>query len=147
MNRVLLSVVLVLLTLTLKGAADDGHCDVSACMKEVKWPNGTYGIYNPINTEVNISNNGFISQEAWLIVRFTGSDGRVYKPREDEYFTLPDVGTSRWDGSTSTALDLVGQNGTLRAPDDWYNESVQLKLPSGDILDQENKTHAFEIRS
>ena len=76
MNRALLSVVLVLLTLTLKGAADDGHCDVSACMKEVKWPNGTYGIYNPINTEVNISNNGFISQEAWLIVRFTGFYGR-----------------------------------------------------------------------
>jgi hypothetical protein len=110
MNRALLSIVLVLFTLTLKGAAADGHCNVSACMKEIKWPNGTYGIYNQINTEVNISNNGFISQEAWLVVRFTGPDGSVYKPREDEYFTFPDVGTSRWDGSTSSALDLVGPN-------------------------------------
>lgn len=71
----------------------------------------------------------------------------MYKPRDDEYFTLPDVGTSRWGGSTSTALDLVGQNGTSSAPDGWYNESVQLKLPSGEILDQENRTHAFEIKS
>lgn len=52
MNRALLSVFLVLIMLTLKGTADNGHCDVSACINEIKWPNGTYGIYSQIETEV-----------------------------------------------------------------------------------------------
>jgi len=152
MNRALLSVGMVILALTLVEAATNGDCDVSACMKQIKWPtggqgpNGTYGIYDQISTCVNITNNGFFSQEAWLVVRFTGPDGVVYRPNEDQYFTLPDVGTSRWDCSVWSALN-VGPNGTRRAPDGWYNESVQLKLPSGDILDQENKTHAIQIKS
>lgn len=151
-NRALVSIVLVIFALTFARAATNDDCDVSACMKQIKWPmggqgpNGTYGIYDPISTCANISNNGFFSQEAWLVVRFTGQDGRVYGPNEDQYFTLPDVGTSRWDCSVWSALS-VGPNGTSRAPDGWYNESVQLKLPSGDILDQENKTHAIQIRS
>ncbi len=42
----------------------------------------------------------------------------------------------------------VGPNGTRTAPDGWYSESIQLKLkPSGDILDEENKTNAFQIKS
>jgi hypothetical protein len=150
MNRALSSVVFVILALTLTGAAVYSNCDVSACMKQIEWPaggqgsNGSYGIYDQVSTCVNIANNGFPSQEAWLIVRFTGPDGNVYGPSEDQYFTLPDVGTSRWDCSVWSAVSM-GPNGTSIAPDGWYNESVQLKLPSGDILDEENKTHAFRI--
>ena len=89
MNRALLSVGMVILALTLVEASTNGDCDVSACMKQIKWPtggqgpNGTYGIYDQISTCVNITNNGFFSQEAWLVVRFTGPDGVVYRPNED----------------------------------------------------------------
>jgi hypothetical protein len=152
MNRTLVSIVLVVFTLMLTRATTGGDCDVSACMKEIEWPtggngpNGAYGIYDQISTCANISNNGFFSQEAWLIVRYIGPDGKVYKPNEDQYFTLPDVGTSRRDCSIWSAVNM-GPNGTSRAPDGWYDESVQLKLPSGGILDQENKTHAIQIAS
>jgi hypothetical protein len=150
MNRTLLSIVLVILTAMLTTAAKDGDCDVSACMKEIKWPtggqgsNGTFGIYDQISTCANISNSGFFSQKALLVARFIGPDGRVYEPNEEDYSTLPDVGTSRWDCSVWSAFN-TGLNGTSIAPDGWYNESVQLKLPSGNILDQENKTHAIQI--
>jgi hypothetical protein len=153
MNRTLSLIVLVIFALTLARASTYDDCDVSACMNQIKWPtggqgpNGAYGIYDQISTCVNISNNGFFSQEAWLVVRFIGPDGRVYKPNEDQYFTLPDVGTSRWDCSVWSAL-TTASNGTFsRAPDGWYNESVQLKLPSGDVLGQENKTQAILIKS
>ena len=152
MNRALLSMVLVVLIVMLRATATSSDCDVSACMKQIKWPtggqgsNGTFGIYDQISTCVDIANNGFFSQEAWLVVRYTGPDGVTYGPREDQYFTLPDVGTSRWDCSVWSALN-EGPNGTGKAPDGWYNESVTLQLPSGDILDQENKTHAFQIKS
>jgi hypothetical protein len=152
MNRAFLSMVLLTIIVTLAGAVTNSDCDVSACMKQIEWPaggqgsNGTYGIYDQISTCVNITNNGFFSQEAWLVVRFTGPDGVVYRPKEDQYFTLPDVGTSRVDCSVWSALN-VGPNGTGKAPDGWYNESVQLRLPSGDILDEENKTNVFQIKS
>jgi hypothetical protein len=119
-------------------------------MGQIEWPaggqgsNGSYGIYGQISTCVNIINNGFPSQEAWLIVRYMGPDGKVYKPSEDQYFILPDIGTSRWDCSVWSAT-TQGPTGPVTAPNGWYNETVQLKLPSGDILDEENKTHAFQI--
>ena len=152
MNRALLSMILVIISLTMTRATTGGDCDISACMKQIEWPtggdgpNGAYGIYDQISTCVDISNNGFFSQEAWLVVRYIGPDGKVYKPNEDQYFTLPDVGTSRRDCSIWSALN-VGPNGTSSAPDGWYDESIQLKLPSGDILYQENKTHAIQIIS
>ncbi|MGA9097544.1 MAG: hypothetical protein WB392_01275 [Methanotrichaceae archaeon] len=152
MNLALMSAILVILTIISTEAMTNSDCDVSACIKEIKWPaggqgpNGTYGIYDHISTCANISNNGFFSQDALFVVRFTGPDGRVYKPSEDIYSTLPDVGTSRWYCSDWSALN-VGPNGTSQAPDGWYNESIQLKLPTGEVLDQENKTHAFQIMS
>ena len=151
MNRILITVVLTIATHSLTGAAGYDDCDVSACMTQINWPaggegpDGAHGIYDQIETCVNIANNGFFSQIAWLIVRFTGPDGKVYKPSEDEYFTLPDVGTSRSTCSIWSAISM-GPNGTSVAPDGWYNETVQLELPSGDILDQENKTRAILIR-
>ena len=153
MNQALLSVIFAILAVTLAGAATNKDCDVGACMNQTEWPSGgqgpggAYGIYDQISTCVNIVNNGFFSQEAWLVVRFTGPDGVVYGPSEDEYFTLPDVGNSRVDCADWSAL-TVGPNGTRQAPDGWYSESIQLKLkPSGDILDEENKTNAFQIKS
>ena len=153
MDRALLSMLLAILAVTLTGAATNRDCDVGACMNRIEWPagghgpDGAYGMYDQISTCVNIDNNGFFSQEAWLIVRFTGPDGAVYGPSEDEYFTLPDVGTSRVD-CADWSVSNVGLNGTRTAPDGWYNESIQLKLkPSGDILDEENRTNAFQIRS
>ena len=153
MDKALLSVVLAILAVTMMGAATNRDCDVGACMNQIEWPaggqgpGGAYGIYDRIGTCVNIVNNGFFSQEAWLTVRFTGPDGVVYGPGEDEYFILPDVGTSRVDCADWSAL-TAGPNGTGKAPDGWYSESIQLKLkPSGDILDEENKTNAFQIKS
>ena len=71
----------------------------------------------------------------------------MYGPSEDEYFMLPDVGTSRVD-CADWSVSNVGLNGTSTTPDGWYSESIQLKLkPSGDILDEENRTNAFQIRS
>ena len=152
MKRALLSVVLAILAMTLAGAATNRDCDVGACMNQIEWPaggngpDGAYGIYDQISTCANIVNNGFFSQDAWLIVRFTGPDGAVYGPLDDEYFTLPDVGTSRVDCADWSALN-VAPNGTSKAPDGWYNESIQLKLLSGSILDEENKANAFQIKS
>lgn len=153
MNLTSLHVILLILTLTLaRGAANNDDCDLSACMKQIEWPtgshgsNGTYGIYDHIGTCANISNNGFFQQDALFVVRFIGPDGRVYKPSEDTYSTLPDVGTSRLECSDWSPLN-VGPNGASQAPNGWYNESVQLQLPTGEILDQENKTYAFQIKS
>lgn len=157
MERELLSAIFVIFALISAGAAIDGSCDVSACLKQIEWPagghgpGGAYGIYEEISTCANIVNNGFIgfpgasgTTDVWLVIRLTGPDGNAYGSNSSEYFSLPEVGTSRESCLVWSAANPE-PNGS--APDGWYNESIQLMLPSGNILDEENKTHAFQIVS